>query len=217
MHRSYFLRWCGLLMGAVLWTAAPTSSAQTVERDATWDTITLVTAVSAASVELLMPRVADSLPERTLGWRARHHASILVPAAVLGGLVALNEFWLRPDVFESPRPGCDDDGGPDCFGLFSTHTLGSFAALGHGAAVFLVDTASSSNGKLNYWSLVGHVGVPFVFSTVTAVGRGVGNWESTGQILGSAGTGLGLGLLVGFAYATLQPPECGYTGALLCW
>jgi hypothetical protein len=217
MHRSYLWRWCGLLICAALWSMAPTSHAQTVQRDKTWDTVTFVTALSAAGVELLMPRVADSLPERTLGWRARHHVSILLPATVLGGLTALNEYWLRPDVFESPRPGCDDKGGPDCMGLFSTHTLGSFAALGHGAAVFLVDTLSSSNGRVNYWSLVGHVGVPFALSTVTAVGRGVGNWEGTGQIFASAGTGLGLGLLVGFAYATLQPPECGYTGALLCW
>src|SRR5690606_35372243 len=101
------------LICAALWSMAPTSHAQTVQRDKTWDTVTFVTALSAAGVELLMPRVADSLPERTLGWRARHHASILVPAAVLGGLTALNEFWLRPDVFESPRPGCDDNGGPD--------------------------------------------------------------------------------------------------------
>lgn len=217
MHRGFLSHGCGLLMCAALWTFAPSSRAQTVERDATWDTITFVTALSAAGVELLMPRVADALPERTLGWKARHHVSVLVPALALGGITALNEFWLRPDVFESPRPGCDKKGGPDCMGLFSTHTLGSFAALGHGAAVFFVDAMNSSNGKLNYGSLIGHVGLPFVFSTVTAVGRGVGNWEGTGQIFASAGTGLGLGLLVGFAYATLQPPECGYTGALLCW
>lgn len=212
--------WCGLLMCLALWALAPSSHAQTaepVERSSTWDTVTFVTALSAAGVELLMPRVADTLPERTLGWKARHHVSVLVPALALGGLAALNEFWLRPDVFESPRPGCDKNGGADCFGLFSTHTVGSFAALGHGAAVFFVDTVSSGNGKVSYGSLIGHVGIPFVFSTVTAVGRGVGNWESTGQIFASAGTGLGLGLLVGFAYATLQPPECGYSGALICW
>lgn len=207
-------------MCVALWTLAPSSRAQTaepVERSATWDTVTFVTALSAAGVELLMPRVADALPERTLGWKARHHVTVLVPALALGGIAALNEFWLRPDVFKGPRPGCDDKGGPDCMGLFSTHVLGSFAAVGHGAAVFLVDTMTSSNDKINYGSLIGHVAVPFVFSTVTAVGRGAGNWEGTGQIFASAGTGLGLGLLVGFAYATLQPPECGYTGALLCW
>src|SRR5688572_26850316 len=81
----------------LVWLAPPTAHAQeSAQRDATWGTVTLVTAISAASVELLMPRVADSLPERTLGWKARWHATVLLPAVVSGGLAAVNELWLRP-------------------------------------------------------------------------------------------------------------------------
>ena len=52
---------------------------------------------------------------------------------------------------------------------------------------------------------------------VTAIGRGVGNWETGGQVVLGGVTGLALGFLSGMTYSLMQRPECGYTGSLICW
>jgi hypothetical protein len=56
-----------------------------------------------------------------------------------------------------------------------------------------------------------------VLSVITAVGRTAGDWESPGQVWASAGVGFATGMALGALYATMQRPECGYTGSLICW
>jgi hypothetical protein len=209
-----------LIFCACVFTSRPGLTQAAPERDETWDTVTLATALGAFGVELLMPRVFYSSPEVTVGWKTRWHVSALAPSMTMAALALLNETTLK-DAFEDPRPGCEDldptTPGCETFGLFSTHTFTAFSALGQGAAVFIFDMTKYSDGRFNAGSLVGHVVVPLVLGTVTAVGRSAGDWESGGQILASAGTGLAAGFLMGMTYVLMQPPECGYTGALICW
>ena len=47
------------------------------------------------------------------------------------------------------------------------------------------------------------------------IGLTSGNWESGGQVWGSAGIGLGEGLGTGLLYSLMQRPECGYGGDLI--
>jgi hypothetical protein len=182
-----------LTVCACLLTTRPGLAQNAPERDETWDTVTLVTALSSFGIELLMPRVFYSSPEVTVGWKARWHVSTLAPSMTMAALALLNETHLK-DAFESARPGCEDldPGSPGCetFGMFSTHTFTSFSALGQGAAVFIFDTTKYSDGRFNGGSLVGHVVLPLVLSTVTAVGRSAGDWETGGQVIASAATGL---------------------------
>lgn len=195
-------------------------SAAAQERDEGWETATTITMLGSAGTQLLMPRIFYSDPEVTVGWKARWHVSVLAPVMTLTALAVLNEHGLK-DSFEGFRPGCNEtnQGGPGCetFGMLSTHSFGAFAGLGHGTAVFLVDTLKWSNGRVNVGSLVGNIGVPLVLSTITAVGRSAGDWEDTGQIVAGGGAGLLSGFAMGFLYASLQRPECGYTGSLICW
>jgi hypothetical protein len=177
-------------------------------------------AISAAGFELVMPRVFYADPEVTAGWKARWHLSVLAPIMTMASFSLLNEVTLK-DSFAGHRPGCDEtnQGTPGCtsFGMLSTQSFFAFSALGQGTAVFLIDTTKWSDGRFNAGALAGEVGVPLVLSIITAVGRGAGNWESGGQVWGSAGIGFGAGLGTGLLYAILQRPECGYSGNLICW
>lgn len=167
-----------------------------------------------------MPRVFYSDPEVTVGWKARWHVSVLAPSMTLAALSLANEQWFK-EGFESPRPGCEDlpagVGGCESYGMFSTHSLLAFSALGQGTGVFLIDTLKWSDGQFNAGAFFGEVGVPLVLSVLTAIGRTVGDWESGGQVWASAGVGFGAGLGTGLLYAALQRPECGYSGGLICW
>lgn len=177
-------------------------------------------AVSAGAFEVIMPRIFFSDPEVTVGWKARWHLSVFAPAMTHATLSLLNEAYLK-DSFGGHRPGCDEttQGSAGCtsYGMLSTQSYAAFAALGHGAGVFLVDTVKWSNGNFNAGAFIGDIGVPLVLGTITAVGRSAGNLETAGQAWGSGGIGLLLGLGTGALYAVLQRPECGYTGSLVCW
>lgn len=212
----------GVLVGVALSTAAAAASAQTAapSRDQTWGTVTTITAAAGLGFNVLMPRIFYSDPEATVGWKARWHVSSLAPVLTLTSLGLLNEYALK-DSFKGYRPGCDDtnQGGPNCtsYGMMSTHSYYGFAALGQGAAVFIFDTTKWSNGRFNGGAFAGDVGVPLVLGVITAVGRGVGNYESAGQILAGGGAGLVSGFLTGMTYALMSRPECGYSGSLVCW
>ena len=56
--------------------------------------------------------------------------------------------------------------------------------------------------------------LPLLLAGVTSAGRAAGSWESTGNVITSSAVGLGVGVgaLLGFMYAVMQRPECGYTG-----
>jgi hypothetical protein len=190
------------------------------ERDDTWATVTTITMATAGATQLLMPRIFYSDPEVTVGWKGRWHVSQLAPVMFLTGLTLFSELALKP-AFKGGRPGCTDEnqGGPNCetFGMPSTHSFGSFAALGHGVGVFIFDTTKWSQGKINGGALAGNVIVPLVLAGITAIGRGVGDWEDTGSIIAGGGVGVALGFLTGMTYSLMARPECGYTGNLICW
>jgi hypothetical protein len=208
------------LLATLVSISQPAIAQTPPERDSNWGAVSTVSLLVGAGTELFMPRVFYADPEVTVGWKARWHVSVLAPSMTLFALAALNEYGLK-DAFEGYRPGCDSatQGGPGCrtYGMMSTHSYGGFAALGQGVAVFLFDTTKWSQGRLNAGSLVGHVAVPFVAGTFNAIGRGVGHYETAGQVLLGGGTGLLTGFLLGTTYALMQRPECGYTGALMCW
>jgi len=176
--------------------------------------------LASVGTQLFMPRVFYSDPEVTVGWKARWHVSVLAPVMTLTAIAAANEFALK-DALKSQRPGCDDTNlglaHCDSYGMLSTHVFAAGAALGHGVGVFVFDTVKWSDGRVNGYSLAGNVITPFILGAVTAVGRGVGNWETTGQIVAGGAVGLGFGFLSGMAYSLLQRPECGYTGNVICW
>jgi hypothetical protein len=195
------------------------AAAAAPERSDGWNTATNVLAVSSLAIELLLPRVFYSDPEVTTGWKARWHVSALAPVMTLTALALLNEQSLK-GAFAGARPGCDNgQGTPGCtsYGFLSTQAFVGGSALGYGAAVFLVDTLRWSDGAVNAGSLIGEIGLPLVLAPITTIGRTAGNWETGGQAWGSATIGLGVGLLMGLLYSTLQRPECGYTGHLICW
>jgi hypothetical protein len=189
------------------------------DRSDGWNTATNILAASSLAVELLLPRVFYSDPDVTTGWKARWHVSALAPVMLLTTLALFNETTLK-DSFAGARPGCDGgQGAPGCtsYGFMSTQSFAAGSALGHGVAVFLVDTLRWSGGAVNAGSLLGEIGIPLILAPITAIGRTAGNWESGGQAWGSATIGLGVGLAVGLLYSELQRPECGYTGNLICW
>ena len=190
------------------------------ERDSGWNTATNVLVVSSLAFQLVMPRVFFSDPEVTVGWKARWHVSALAPIMTIATVSFFNEYHLK-NSFEGYRPGCDETNqglaGCTSYGMMSTHSFAAFAALGHGAGVFFTDTMKWSNGNLNVGALFGEVGVPLILGVITAVGRSAGNYETGGQVWGSAGIGFGFGLGTGLLYALMQRPECGYTGSLICW
>ncbi len=195
-----------------------TSAAQ--QRNATWGGVSQATAVTSLATSLLMPRVFYSSPEATVGWRARFHVSVLAPTMTQFSLAMLNELVLK-DAFKEPRPDCDATGPgiADCesYALFSTPSYVSGAGLGQGVGIFLVDTLKYSGGRFHFGGFAGNVVLPLVLTSVTVAGRTAGNFETFGQSIASAGVGLGTGLIFGLIYATMQEPECGYSGSILCW
>jgi hypothetical protein len=199
---------------------ARTARADDTSRDSGWQTVTTVTTVAAIGTQLLMPRVFYSDPEVTVGWKARWHLSVLAPVMTLTVLTFASEYSLK-GALKSYRPGCDDAnfGTGNCqdYGSLSSPAFLATSAFGHGAAVFLVDTFKWSDGRVNVGSLTGDVALPLVLAVITGAGRSAGNWESSDQVLLSSLVGLGFGALTGAVYATMARPECGYTGALLCW
>lgn len=190
------------------------------DRSTSWQTVTSITMVAGVATATLMPRIFYADPETTAGWKARWHVSVLAPALTNVSLTMLNEHALK-DAIRSQRPGCNDAnfGSGHCqdFGSLSSHAFLSFAALGQGTAVFLVDTLKWSDGRFHVGAFVGDVAFPLVFAGITAVGRSAGNWEESGTVVLSSVGGLVAGGLTGLTYAMLQRPECGYTGALICW
>jgi hypothetical protein len=175
-------------------------------------------ALATVGIELLSPRTFWADPEVTAGWKARWHLSALAPVMTLATVSLVNEFYLRKSI-GALRPGCESNTG-DCtgsFGMLSTETLAAFSALGYGTGVFLIDTTKWSNGQFHGGAFALQVGVPLVLSVLTAVGRTEGNWETPGQVWGTALTGAVFGFGMGALYAAFQRPECGYTGSLICW
>lgn len=209
-----------VVAGVAVSTAASVARAQSPSRDRTWGTVTTVTATAGLGVNVLMPRVFYSDPEATVGWKARWHVSVLAPTLTLTSLGLFNEYVLK-DELRSHRPGCStaNQGVWNCtsYGMLSTHAFYGFGALGHGAAVFLIDTTKWSGGRFNAGAFAGDVGVPLALGLVTAIGRGAGDYETTSQILWGSGAGLVTGFLTGMTYAVMSRPECGYTGSLVCW
>lgn len=208
------------VVSLLMLVAAPARAQSTVERSKGWRDATTVLTLSAVGVELLMPRVFFSDPEVTVGWKARWHLSVLAPSMTLVATGLVNEQFLK-DAFEGHRPGCDEltQGGAGCetYGMLSTHSYLAGSAFGQGLGVFLVDTLKWSGGRFNAGSFAANVGIPGVLGVVTAVGRSAGNWETGGQSWGSAGIGAVLGLGMGALYASMQRPECGYGGDIICW
>lgn len=214
-----------MAMGASVALEASPAVAQTIkmppERSEGWHDATTITALSAMAVQLLMPRVFYSDPEVTVGWKARWHVSVLAPSMTLATLSLFNEQVLK-DEFEGFRPGCDEAiqgvvDGCTSYGMLSTPTFAAFSALGQGVGIFLVDTTKWSGGRFHVGAFAGNVFVPAALSVITAVGRTAGDWEEPGQVWGTAGIGLAIGLGIGALYASAQRPECGYTGSLICW
>lgn len=225
--RRYLLRVSTISAVACVTLVASAAAAQEAptptvppERSEAWSQATTILAISALSVELVMPRVFYSEPEVTVGWKARWHLSALAPILTLATLTLVNEHYLK-DSIAAHRPGCDDtnQGLPGCtsYGSFSSPTLATFSAVGHGAAVFFSDTTKWSDGRFNAGAFTGHVAVPLILAVITAAGRTSGNWESGAQVWATAGTGFALGVGTGLLYGLLQRPECGYSGKLICW
>jgi hypothetical protein len=209
----------GLVIALTGRIALAQSAPAAPDRSDGWNTATNVLAVSSMAIELLLPRVFYSDPEVTTGWKARWHVSALAPIMTMTALALFNEQTLK-GAFAGSRPGCDGaQGQPGCtsYGFLSTQAFVGGSALGYGAAVFLVDTLRWSDGAVNAGALIGEVGLPLVLAPIATIGRTAGNWETAGQAWGSATIGLGVGLVMGFLYSTLQRPECGYTGHLICW
>jgi hypothetical protein len=190
------------------------------DRSEAWDDASLVLALSAMGMEVLMPRVFYSDPEVTAGWKARWHVSVLAPSMTFAAVGFVNEEALK-DAFGGLRPDCTEEtqGGPGCtsYGMLSTHTFLAFSAFGQGLGVFLSDTLKWSHGKFNFGGFAGNTAIPGVLALVTAAGRTAGNWEQPGQVWGTAGIGMLTGLGMGAIYGLAQRPECGYSGALVCW
>jgi hypothetical protein len=215
-----------LAAASVLFLASAPAQAQNAmpspdpERSSGWNSATKIMALSSAGLVMIMPRVFYSDPEVTAGWKARWHLSVLAPTMTLAAFTLLNEVSLK-DSFKSYRPGCDETNpfAPGCesYGMLSSYSFLAFSSFGQGTGIFLVDTLKWSNGHLNGGALAGNVAAPLILSVLTAVGRSSGNWETGGQVWGSAGLGFGAGLGMGVLYALLQRPECGYSGGMICW
>ncbi len=215
----------GLFAAAVIAAAPGQAAAQVLpapQRSEAWGTVSTVSALVGASTQLLMPRVYYADTEVTVGWKARWHASVLATTMTLMALAFVSEVGVKPEI-GSFRPGCGPSnlGVPGCttFGMPSTHTYTAFASLGHGTAVFLVDSFKWNEGRVSAGSAIGNVGLPLVASILSYAGRVVGtpSYEHGDQALVGAGVGIGLGLVAGGVYSLLQRPECGYGAGVVCW
>lgn len=215
-----------------------------VERDTQgWGLVSDISLVLGVSAVTLMPRVYYSDPSATVGWKGRWHISMLAPAMTLTAVTILTEIPIKQSL-ESPRPGCSVEDtivrapGSNCetFGGPSAHAFASWAATGAGTGIFLADTLKYSGGRFSVPGFIGNVAFPLVASIFTTIGRGIdldeadvrdlnGNrisvdpqpFESTEQIVAGALPGFFTGLTIGFAYAMLQRPSCGYGNAIICW
>jgi hypothetical protein len=208
-----------LLLALVGWSSSARAQ-EAPERDATWGTVSSITTVGAVASQVLMPRLFYSAPSVTVGWRARWHVSALAPVGAHLGMVMLNEDVLKPAIGDF-RPGCDEtnaDVAPcRTFGMVSSHAFSSFAALGNGVGVFVFDTTKWSDGNFSGGAFAGHVVFPLLMASVSAAGRGIGNYETGEQIIAGAASGIAIGFLTGMTYSLMQTPECGYSGSLICW
>lgn len=207
-----------LLVLTCLLGLSPDAHAQSTTRDQGWADASTATAVAAGVSALLMPRVFYSSPEATVGWKARWHVSALAPVMTHASLALFNEVTLK-SALGDPQPGCEEVGTVGCtgFGLFSTQTYAATAALGHGVSVFIFDTMKYSGGRVHGGALAGHIILPLALTGITVAGRLAGNMESGEQVLATAGLGLVLGFAMGTLYSTMQAPNCGYSGSLICW
>ena len=200
--------------------ASTRATAAEPSRDRTWGGVTAATAVAAVTVGLAMPRMFYAGAEVTGGFHARWHVSQLAPVMTIATLAFVNENFLKAKV-AGPRPGCDDTnaGGPGCtdFGAPSTHAFVAGSTLGHGLAVFFIDTTKWSDGNVSGASVVGNILVPLILGGFTLGGRAQGNFETGGQLAAGATVGLGVGILTGLVYSTMAKPECGYLGGVICW
>jgi hypothetical protein len=178
--------------------------------------------VVGMTTQVLMPRLYLSDSEVTVGWKARFHGSVFASTMSLVGLALLNEYALHPQI-TSYRPGCGPSnvGVPGCttFGMPSSHAFVAFSALGHGTAVFLVDSWKWSDSHYHPGAIAGDVGLPLVASVLTFAGRvaGTPSQEHLDQVAVGAAVGLGFGLLAGGAYSYFQRAECGYGAGVICW
>jgi hypothetical protein len=220
------MRWFGtwvvsLAFGTCAALVSNSACAQAApERSEGWSTATNVMAISALGVELVFPRIFYSDPEVVVGWKARWHLSVLAPTMTITTLALFNEQVLKKEI-GGYRPGCNEDtqGGPGCttYGMLSTQSFAASAAFGQGLGTFIVDTVKWSGGQFSFGAFTANTAVPGILAVITTAGRGAGNWENAGQAWSSAGIGMLTGLGLGVLYATMQRPECGYTGNLICW
>lgn len=225
MIRDFTRALLSVLAAGGVSTIVASASAQTApspvpDRSDGWNTATSVfAAVSWASV-LATPRYTYADADVTVGFKPRWHVSVLAPTMTLATLAFVNRDFLQKEI-GGFRPGCDDSNrgvaGCERRGMPSTHALVSFSALGQGAGIFLVDTFKWNHGKLAPVSLVGHVLLPLVSSSLVLAGRIAGDHETTPQVLVGAGAGLGLGLGMGVVYAIFQRPECRFGAGIVCW
>jgi hypothetical protein len=198
------------------------------ERDPNWDAISSVSMVIGVTTVSLMPRVYYSSPDSTVGWKARWHFSQFAPVLAMTAASVLVEVPIR-DAIQSPKEGCTVDqtlaqlegSGCETWGGPSTHSFAAWGAFGAGTSIFLVDMIKYSDLEFSVPSLIGNVAVPLTAAFMTSVsrsadGRGIGP-EGTGQVFAGALPGLGVGALLGFTYAMLQEPDCGYGGFVFCW
>ena len=222
----------GLLSAAAL-VVPREAKAQAVQpfapRDANWALVSNITTAIGAGVVTLMPRIYYNDPEATVGWKARWHVSVLVPALTVTALTLMMEGPIKGAI-KDPRPGCTADqtalflpgSGCESYGMVSTQSFGAWGATGVGTGIFLIDTLKYSNAKFHAGSFVGNVAVPLVLSVVTSVARSAQpgiNFpeESVPQIVVGSLTGFATGALAGIGYALMRRPNCGYGNNLICW
>lgn len=209
------------------------AAAQTIppfaERDTNWDAVSNMTTVMSASTVFLMPRLYYSDPEATVGWKGRWHVSSFAPTMTMTALTLFVDGPIR-NAIKSNRPGCTTEqtkaalvgSGCESYGGPSTQAFASFGATGTGLGIFLVDTFKYSDGRFSVPSFIGNLAVPLTLSVVTAIGRTVEpgsavGFESPGQVVAGALPGFFGGMLIGFTYAMLQKPSCGYGNNVFCW
>ena len=186
-----------------------------------WNQATNILAFTSVATQVLMPRVFFSDPEVTAGWKARWHVSVLAPAMTLTALAFFNEVQLKNSI-GGAQPGCGTartrEGraarptascprSPSSPARLSDRASASFWSTPSSGATAKSTRAPSSakSGYRSSWR-----------PSPPSVGR-----RATGKTAGNLGEaqpsgslqGWGLGLL----YASLQRPECGYTGNLICW
>jgi hypothetical protein len=192
------------------------------QRDAAWETVSTVSMALGMTTQVLMPRIYLSDSEVTVGWKARFHGSVLASTMSLVGLALLNEYAIRPGI-GSYRPGCGPSNigvaGCTTYGMPSSHAFVAFSALGHGTAVFLVDSWKWSDSHYHPGAIAGDVGVPLVAAALTFAGRvaGAPSQEHLDQVVVGAAFGLGFGLIAGGLYSYFQRAECGYGAGVICW